>query len=202
VDRPDQGLGEAGLLEGLPDPLPDQGREACRLEHDAVAGHQRDRDLAERDRPGVIPRRNHPDHADRLEGELRALRLQDRRHRELLVGENVRPVVRDPLERVDGGEDLHRVALDPRLALLIGEQLSDLVEVLEQHVAGAAQVAGPVLQREGGPERLNSRDLVDDALHLGGGQGPDGADQLAGRRIEGLERGLRGAALRGRLRAL
>ena len=170
---------------------PISGVRLAGFEHDAVAGHQRDRDLAERDRPGVVPGRDHADDADRLVGELGALRLQEGlRHRELLVGEDVGAVVGDPLERVDGGQQLHRVALDAGLALLGGEQLGELVELREQHVDGAAHVAGAVLERELRPERLHLGDVVDDPLDLRRGDRLDRADQLAGRRVEGLERGL------------
>ena len=73
VEDADQALGQPRLLEGLADPLAEQRRQARRLQDDAVAGHQRDRDLAERDRPRVVPGRDHADDAERLEGELRLL---------------------------------------------------------------------------------------------------------------------------------
>ena len=73
VDDPDQALGQAALLEDVADPLAQQRRQAGRLEDDAVAGHQRDRDLAEGDRPGVVPGGDHADHADRLVGEVAVL---------------------------------------------------------------------------------------------------------------------------------
>ena len=198
VHRADEALGQTGLLEGLADALADQRSQAGRLENHAVPRHQGDGDLAEGDRPGVVPGCDHAHDADRLVGELGALRLEEDRHRELLVGEDLRAVVGDPLQGVDRGEQLHRVALDPRLALLAGEQLGDLVKVLEQHVAGAPHVASAILERERRPEGLHLGDVVDDPLHLGRGQGLDAADQLPGRRVEGLERRL-GALLRARL---
>ena len=63
VDDADQALGQAALLEDAADRLAQQRRQAGRLEHDAVARHQRDRDLAEGDRPGVVPGRDHADDA-------------------------------------------------------------------------------------------------------------------------------------------
>jgi hypothetical protein len=177
VDRPHQPLGEAGLLEDHPDPLADQRRQAGRLQDDAVARHQGDRDLAERDRPGVVPGGDHPNHADRLVGELRPLRLQERlRERNLLVGEDPRALVRNPLERVDRGEQLHRVGLDPRLPLLAGEELGQVIDLRQEDVAGAAHVAGAVFERELRPEGLDLGDVVDDPLHLRRGQGLDRPD--------------------------
>ena len=55
----------------------DQRGERRGLQHHAVAAHQRDRHLAERDRPRVVPRGDHADHAERLVRELRALLLEE-----------------------------------------------------------------------------------------------------------------------------
>ena len=188
VDDPHQALGQARLLERLADPLAEQRRQARRLEDDAVAGHQRHRHLVERDRPRVVPGRDHPDDAERLVAELRLLREeQGLAHADRLVGEDLRPVVGAPVEDVDRRDDLHRVALGDRLALLAGEELGDLVDLLDQHVGGPAQVAGAVGERELRPERLHLGDVVDDRLHLVGLDRLDRADQLAGRRVEGLE---------------
>ena len=91
VDVSHQALGEAGLVEDRLDPLAEQRRQARRLQHHAVAGHQRDRDLPEGDRPGVVPGRDHPDHAERLVAEEAALGLQERlRVGDPLVGEDPR----------------------------------------------------------------------------------------------------------------
>src|SRR5262249_4712339 len=70
VDRSHQALRQAGLLEQHPDALPDQRRQAGGLEHDAVAGHQRDRDLAEWDRPRIVPGGDDADDADRPQAQL------------------------------------------------------------------------------------------------------------------------------------
>src|SRR4051812_48448927 len=63
VDDADQALGEAALLEDVADALAQQGRQTRRLEDDAVAGHQRYRNLAEGDRPRIVPRCDHADDA-------------------------------------------------------------------------------------------------------------------------------------------
>ena len=108
-------------------------------------------------------------------------------HRDLLVGEDRGRVVGAPVQRVDRGDDLHRVALGDRLALLAGEQLGDVVDLVDQHVGGAAHVAGAVVQRELRPERLDLGDLGDDAVDVPGVDRLDRADQLAGGGVEGLE---------------
>ena len=93
------------------------------------------------------------------------------------------------------GHDLHRVALGDGLALLAGEKLGDLVDLLDEHVGGLAQVAGPVRERQLRPERLDLADVVDDSLDLVGLDGLDRSDQLARGRVEGLELPHRGAIL-------
>src|SRR4051794_9917128 len=124
VNDPDQALGQAAVLEDVADPLAQQRRQAGRLEHDAVAGHQRDRDLAEGDRPGVVPGGDDADHADRLVGEVAALgEREGLRHPHLLVGEDLRPRLGAPVQGVDRRQQLHRVRLGARLALLADQQL-------------------------------------------------------------------------------
>ena len=72
VNDADEAVGDARALEHVRDPLSDERRQRRGLEDDAVAGHQRERHLAERDRPRVVPRGDHGDHAERLVGERRA----------------------------------------------------------------------------------------------------------------------------------
>ena len=188
VDDPHQPLRQARLLERLADPLSEQRRQAGRLQHDPVAGQERHGDLVEGDRPRVVPRRDHPHDPERLVAELRLLRQEQRlAHANRLVVEDLWAGVRAPVKDVDRGNDLHRVALRDRLPLLAGEQLSDLLELLDQDVGRAAQVAGAVGERQLGPEGLHLGDVVDDRLHLRGLNGLDRADQLAGGGVEGLE---------------
>ncbi len=67
-----ESLGQSGALENLLDPLSDERRERGGLQHHAVAGHQCDRDLAERDRPRVVPGGDHADDTERLVAEERS----------------------------------------------------------------------------------------------------------------------------------
>ena len=163
VDDPDQPVGDAGALEHAGDPLADQRRQRCRLQHHTVAGHQRERHLPERDAPRVVPRGDHADHAERLVDERRALGLQEQlRHRDLLVGEELDPGARDPGQRVDRRQHLHRERLAAGLALLADDQVADLVGLVDQHLGGPLEVAGAVLERQLRPERLHLGDRVDD----------------------------------------
>ena len=72
------------------------------------------------------------------------------------------PLRRDPVQRVDRRQDLHRERLVARLALLVGDQVADRVGLVEQHLRGALQVAGAVGERQLRPERLHLGDRVDD----------------------------------------
>ena len=204
VDDADEALGQAALLEDAADRLAQQRRQAGRLEHDAVAGHQRDRDLAEGDRPGVVPGRDHADDADRLVGEVAFLRHQEGlAHPHLLVGEDLGAGLGAPVQGVDRRQQLHRVGLGARLALLLDQQLGDLVDVVEQGVGGALHVAGAVLQGELGPGGLDAGYVVDHGLDLVRGDRRDRADQLTGGGVEATRgwtgRGGLRCALHGRI---
>ena len=124
----------------------------------------------------------------RLVAELGLLRQeQDLPHADRLVGEDLRAGVGAPVEDVDRRDDLHRVALGERLALLAGQEVGDLVDLVDEHVGRLAQVPRPIRERQLRPEGLDLGDVIDDGLHLVGLQRLDRADQLAGRRVEGLE---------------
>ncbi len=188
VHGADQALRKAGIVEDPLDSLAQQGRQARRLQHHPVARDQRQRHLAERDRPRVVPGRDHADDAERLVGEEAALGLQERlRVTDPLVGEDLGRRARAPAQRVDGGDQLHHVALGDRLALLAGEQGGDLLHVADQDVGGASHVARAIGERELRPEGLHGGDLVDDPLNLIGRDRLHRADQLPRGRVEGLE---------------
>ncbi len=167
VHGPDEPLRHARPLEDRLDPLTDQRRERGGLEHDPVAAHQRDRHLAERDRPGVVPGRDHPHHAERLIREPGLLLLEeDLRVAHPLVAEDLLAVVGDPVERVDRGQQLHHVGLVDGLALLAREQAGDVVEVVDDRLGRAAHVARPVGERELCPEGLHARHVVHHRLNF------------------------------------
>jgi hypothetical protein len=188
MDDAHQPLRQARLLERLPDPLPKQRRQAGRLENDPVARQQRHRDLVEGDRPRIVPRRDHAHDPQRLVAELGLLRQeQGLAHANGLVVEDLRARFGAPVQDVDRGDDLHRVALGDRLPLLAGQELGDLVELLDQDVSRLAQIAPPVRQRQLGPEWLHLGDVVDDRLDLRGLQRLDRAEELARGGVEGLE---------------
>ena len=181
-------LWHAGPFEHAADPLADQRRQRSGLQDHAVAGHQCHRDLAEGDRPRIVPGRDDPDHAERLVGERRALALQEPlRHGDPLVGQDLRPGARNPLQRIDRRQQLHRERLVARLALLGDEQVADLVALFEQHLRCALQVAPPLFERQMRPRRLQFCNCRDDVLHLPGRRNRHGAERGAGSGVERLE---------------
>jgi hypothetical protein len=179
-----EALRHAGTLEHLLDALADQRGERGRLQHYPVARHQRDRHLAERDRPGVVPGRDDADHPERLEGEAGALLLDEDGQLDALVLEDAGARLGQPAQRVDGGHELHRVRLVDRLALLAREQGGEVVELVDDGLAGPAHVAGAVVQRQLGPEGLDARHVVHDRLDL---LGPDGLDRAEPGAVERAE---------------
>ena len=92
--------------------------------------------------------------------------------------------MRDPRQRVDRRQDLHRERLVARLALLADDQVADVVRLVDQDLRGALEIPPPVLQSELSPEGLNLGDRVDDALDLIGWGDRNGADPLARGGIE------------------
>ena len=161
-------LGQPGALEHLADPLADQRRERRRLQHHAVARHQRDRDLAERDRPRVVPRRDHADHAERLVGEAVPLLLAGRAAASSPARRRGSPA---PRRRSSGARRSSapapsctpRCAACPARARAARSSSSRLVD---DHLRGAAHVARAVGQRQLRPERLHLAHVVDHGLDL------------------------------------
>ena len=64
------------------------------------------------------------------------------------------------------GIELHDVALGHGLSLLGRDQPGDALEVVDELVGDAAQVAAAVLGRELRPERLDLGDVGDDAVDV------------------------------------
>ena len=180
--------GTPAVLERPADPLAEQRRQARRLEDDAVAGHQRDRDLAERDRPRVVPRRDHADHAERLVGEVGALRAQEGLRSS---GPARRRAASGPRRRTSAGRRSSAAAPSSgsrSIGLPCSRVSSSATSSSCSTSASAVRTcSGRGRRRELGPERLQLRDLVDDPLDLVRGDRLDRADELAGGRVEGLE---------------
>jgi len=132
VDGAHEPLRDAGALEH---PLDALGRSAAvsdaGLSTTPLPHNQRDGDLAERDRPRVIPGRDHADDAERLVGDPGTSSASRRAAGRRASRPRGRPgpFVGDPVEAVDRRQQLHRVGLDARLALLAREQLGQRVEV-------------------------------------------------------------------------
>jgi hypothetical protein len=70
-----------------------------------------------------------------------------------------------PLERLDGGQQLHDLDLGARPPLLGDDELGQLVELVDHRLGRAGHVAGPVAQAQRRPQRLHARRLVDRRGH-------------------------------------
>ena len=138
VHGADQALGQAGFVEDVLDPLAEQAGQAGRLEDHAVARHQRDRDLVERDRPRVVPGAITPTRRSARSGSviLRVFRKACVR-RDLLVGEDLRWRCWRTTAAVDRRQELHRVGLGARLALLA--VISSAISSLRSTTTSAAR---------------------------------------------------------------
>ena len=79
---------------------------------------------------------------------------------------NSSPAPRDPAQRVDRREDLHRERLVAGLALLADDQVADLVGLVDHDLGRPLEIARPVAERQLGPERLHLGDGPDDGLDL------------------------------------
>ncbi len=156
VHDPHESLGQVGARQHPRDPLTRQTRPPGGLERDAVAGQQRPRDLAERLREGRAAGADHPDDAVGLVGDARAL---GERHRAVdphpPAAQHLRPVLGDPDQRVDRRQQLERRDLRARPALLAGQPLLQLVEVVDHRLGHPAHVPGPVLHPQQRPQRLH-----------------------------------------------
>ena len=67
----------------------------------------------------------------------------------------------EPLQRLDRGQDLHHLDLGARAALLAGDQLDQLVELVDHRLRRARHVARAVLDAQDRPQALDLRRAVD-----------------------------------------
>jgi len=85
------------------------------VQDDAVAPHERDRDVAEGRRERLGAGGEHGDDAERLERQPRALdRLQRPREADPLRREDLRRGLREPVQRLDRRQELHRLSFGDR----------------------------------------------------------------------------------------
>ena len=150
------------------------------LEEPDVAGHQgRGRE------PGHLPQRVVPRH----DGQHRPQRLvgdeaQRGVHQHPPVGEEALPVLGEPAEA--GGALGHLpLGLGERLPHLGGDDVGDVGQLALQQLGHRHQQSGPLL--EGGGRPLGGRPLrqVEAAIHLGGVEGLERLDELAGGGVGG-----------------
>ena len=132
---------------------------------------KRDRDVAERGREGFRARGQDGDDAERLERQARALdRLQRARQRDALGREDPRTAPRQPLQRLDGRQQLHALDLGQRPALLGDEHAHELVPLVDDRLRGARQVERSIAEPQLRPQLLDLGRLGDggpDRIRLG-----------------------------------
>jgi hypothetical protein len=109
------------------------------------------------------------------------------REGDLLARQDARAVLGQPLQRLDGGQQLHDLDLGARTSLLGDDEVGQLVELVDHRLGGAGHVAGAIAEAQRRPQRLHARRLVDR-----GGHHPRPCDRhrpeaLAGGRAEGLQ---------------
>ena len=166
VDDLQQPLGQAGPREHPRDPLPGQRRVRRRLVDDPVAGHQRDRDVAERRRERLGRRPEDRDDAERLVAPARPRQRSQRpRDADLLAREDPRARLRQPLQRLDRRQQLHQLELCPRAPLLQAEQGDELVALVDHRLRRPRHVPRPVLRAQLPPQPLHRPRLAQSGLH-------------------------------------
>jgi hypothetical protein len=135
---------------------------------------------------GALP--DHPDDAERSLLDPRPLeRMQRAGDADPLPAEHVDAVGAEPAERVDRREQLRRGDLDPGPPALPGDQVDEVVELVDHGLRRPAHVPRPVADPQRRPQRLDARDLGDDPgePRLGGDR--DRPDRLERGRVAGLD---------------
>ena len=190
VQDAQQTLRQACAGEHARDPVAGQRRVGRWLEDDAVAGHERHRDVAQGRREGLGGRAEHGHDAERLVGPARAgERAQHPRQRGALAAEDPWALLGQPLQRLDRRQDLHELGLRARAPLLAPEEVDDLVRLVDDRLRGALHVPRPVLEPQHGPQPLHGGRAGDLALHGPRRGDGDRPEHLPGRRAQRLQRG-------------
>jgi hypothetical protein len=167
VHDPHEALRQAGAGEHACDPLAREARALRGLEHHPVARQQRPRDLAQRLRERRAARSDHADDAVGLVGDARPLAQRQRAvHRDAARAQHPRALVGDPQQRLQRRQQLERRDLRARAALLAGERLRELLELVDDRLRDAAHVARAVLHPQQRPQRLHLAHRAHHALHV------------------------------------
>ncbi len=179
---------DAGAGEQPADALAGQAGVRRGLEDDAVAGHQRDGDVSERCGEGLRGRAEHGDDAERLVAPARPLAgEQEARDARMLAAQDARPLLGEPLQGVDGRQDLLGERLRARAALLVADEVGQLVELGDDRLGDERHVVRPVLETQARPQPLDERRPVDGRQDLRIAARRDRPDRLAGGRADGVE---------------
>ena len=183
--------GEAGLGEDLAELEGAERGELGGLEDQGVAAGERGRGLPAGDLGGVVPGADAEADAERLAaGEDEVAAEVDGLAREG-GGEGG-----EPFEGVGAGGPVGDERLGERLAGVEGLELGELAVAGADQVGGAAEDAGALGRRGGGPGGEAVAGGVDRAVDDGGGGEVQAGDLLAGRRVADGE-GLAGGVVEG-----
>ena len=145
--------GKPASRSSCSDELAGERRHFARLQQHRVARHQGLHGRVQREQEREVPRRDDPDHAERLVRDAQLLRLhQVQGHR--AVGEDARGALRVELERVARGEDLGDERFLARLARLGDDDVEEVLLVLDQHAHRALEQTLSRAERSARPLRL------------------------------------------------
>ena len=154
------------------------------LEDDRVAGGKRRDAVAERVVERVVPRADHPDHAERRVAHDHPATADERRRRlDLLVGEVDGRLAGPELERREPVRELGDLGLVGRAPGLRADRADDALRVGDHPAAGGEQDLGAPVEAERGPAGLRGARGGDQRAHLIGPEFGDGRDRLPGRRV-------------------
>ena len=184
-----QPVGQAGAGEDAPDPLADQAGVGRWLEHDAVAGHQRDSDVSQRRGERLGRRPEHADDPERLVAPAPAL---DRVLR-------AREGIRSPARIAGPCSASHcSVSMAARSSMTSAsargrpcsrdDEVGQLVGLVDDRLRGAGHVARAVGEAQQRPQRLHARRRVTAAATSRGARPPPRPGPTGGR-AEGLQLG-------------
>jgi hypothetical protein len=184
------------LGEALLEPAPDRRGVLAGLEHHRVAGRQRVADRAERGEHGIVPRADHADHPERLVLDPGAEVARQQRRRDPLAPKGPARPPGGPVEVLGHQQHLDERVV-ARLAVLAVDQVAQLVGAPRQQPLEGQQACAAPIETETRPPCPGLAGAFDRGRDLVGPVDREAADQLAGRRAQGVERGPRGGCLCG-----
>src|SRR3954447_11579475 len=175
------------LPERVGEEDPDGRGVLARLEHDGVAGRERIDDRAHRREDGIVPRTDHADDAERLVLEYGRDVREHHRPADPARLHDLLCVLRSPGEMLEG-EDVLDEGVDLRLPVLARDQVEQLLTAASEHAREAHQPLLAAVGAEALPPLRRLAGALNGLAYLAVVVHREGADDLAGRGGEGVER--------------